>query len=305
MDKTLITHDRVCHADDVFASATLNIVFPGIQIIRTRDPATLRNGAEDPNTFLLDVGGQYDAERLLFDHHQPEGAGFRNPDDKEWPFATAGLVWKHFGREALGKLHPKLTEGDISEVHRYIDEALMKFIDAVDCGIPLRNSGPSLSAIIGSFNTSWYRKDEDVFPLVMELAQVVLTNFINRYVGKILARSHVRTAKTSHSGRILVLDECCPWSEIVAHEMPQVQLVLYPVETSWQLRVAQNGDASPRIRMPQSWAGLDRAHLAAVCGVDSALFCHRSRHLAGAESLCGALCMAERVMNETHALAAA
>lgn len=294
---TLITHDRVVHADDVFAAGILNIINPGVRVVRTRDPDVLRSAAGAPDTYLLDVGGRYDPSLRLFDHHQPEGAGFRNPANQEWPYATAGLVWKHYGSDAVLQLHPSLAGSEVQEVVQHIDDSMIRYIDAVDCGVRIKTAGPSISALIGSFNPSWYEEDEDVFPLVMNLAQVLLTNMVKRYAGKVLARERVRQATLSHDNRILVLETCLPWSEVVSTEMSEVLFVIYPVDTEggrtqWQLRAAINADLSPRIKLPQEWGGREREVLARISGEKSAVFCHRSRHLAGAESKEGAIALA-------------
>lgn len=305
----LITHDRVAHADDTFAAAILRIAHGDVVIQRTRDPEILQASSGAPDTFLLDVGGRFDPERRLFDHHQPEGAGFRDQARSEWPYATAGLVWKYYGAQAVRKLHPTLDEEGVAEIVQHIDDTVLKYIDAVDCGVRLKTAGPSLSAIIASFNTAWYEKEEDVFPLVLELAQVILANFVKRYAGKVFARDKVRQSETRFNGRILVLEACIPWVTVVAEEMPDVKFVVYPVGEAengaaqqWQLRAAVNSDKdmTSRIQLPKRWGGLERHALSRVCGEREAVFCHRSRHLAGAESLEAALYMAETAIREQH-----
>lgn len=306
----LVSHDRTAHADDVFAASILRIIYPQLTVTRTRDPAILRAKSGQPGVFFLDVGGRYDPELRLFDHHQPEGAGFRtyppSPRDskeQQWPYATAGLVWKHYGAQAVMALHPQLSEADVGEVVRYIDDAVLRYVDAVDCGVKIKSAGPSLSAMIASFNSSWYEQEEEIFPLVLELAQVVLTNFIKRYAGKILARERVRSSVVSADSPILILDACLPWGGVVAGEMPDVLIVVYPVavnglEAQWQLRTAVNSDMTPRIKLPQHWAGLDGPRFKVASGVESGVFCHRSRHLAGATSKEGALQLAAQAISQ-------
>lgn len=282
----LITHDRTVHADDVFAAAILRICFGQVEVIRTRDLAILKEEMGKEGSFFLDVGGRYDASRRLFDHHQPEGAGYRKESSREWPYATAGLIWRHYGAQAVRALHPQLDASAVQEVADHLDDTVLKYIDAVDCGVRLKSSGPSLSAIIGSFNTAWYEREQEVFPLVLELATVLLTNFVKRFAGKVLARDLVRQAKAHMNGRVLVLEGCHPWGTVVAEEMPDVLLVVYPVEGTcqWQVRCASNADMSPRMHLPASWAGRERDDFAGVSGEPKATFCHRSRHLAGAVS---------------------
>lgn len=284
MKPKLITHDRTVHADDVFAAAMLRICFGEVEVIRTRDPAVLRAEMGKEGRYFLDVGGHNNPALRLFDHHQPDGAGYRNEAAREWPYATAGLVWRHYGPTAVRKLHPTLDDASIREVAGRIDDTVVRFIDAVDCGVRLKSAGPSLSAVISSFNTAWFEREQDVFPLVLDLATVLLTNFIKRFAGKVLARDLVREAEAVLDGRVLVLRGCHPWSTVVAEEMPRVLLVIYPVEGcgQWQIRCASNGDLSPRIYLPAPWAGRDRDDLATITGEPDAAFCHRSRHLAGA-----------------------
>lgn len=299
----LFTHDRAAHADDTFAVAILQMVYAAdheVSITRTRDPAILNAAAGTPGAFLLDVGGIYDPPNRLFDHHQPEGAGYRNPRLREWPFATAGLVWMYYGDPAVRKMHPDLLESEVKEVVIYIDETVMKYIDAVDCGVRLKTAGPSLSGIIASFNAAWYESEEDAFPLVVDLARVLLTNFINRIVGKIKARAQVRRSARLLDGRILHLKACVPWTEVVSNEMPNIMMAIYPVgygaEQSWQMRTAVDSRHAPRIQLPQSWGGLERCTLAGKCNESGAIFCHRSLHLAGARSFDAIVNMAQQAL---------
>lgn len=295
MTTKLFTHDRVYHADDVFAAAILRICYGTVDVTRTRDPAILRDAMGNENTFFLDIGGIYDPSRRLFDHHQREGAGYRDMVRKEWPYATAGLIWRDYGATAVRALHPDLDPESVLEVAKHLDDTVLKYIDAVDCGVRLKSSGPSLSAVIGSFNTAWYEPEEDNFPLVLELASVLLTNFVKRFAGKVMARDLVRQATAVFDGRVLVLEGCHPWTTVVAEEMPSVLVVVYPVDggNQWQLRCADNADLTPRLLMPSPWGGRERDDLAGVTGEPKATFCHRSRHLAGAFTKEAALSLAQ------------
>jgi len=93
--KILVTHNGTFHADDLFATATLALVFNGnIKVIRTRDEEIIKKA-----DFVYDVGGIYNPEKNLFDHHQKEGAGKR---ENGIPYASFGLVWKKFGKKICG-----------------------------------------------------------------------------------------------------------------------------------------------------------------------------------------------------------
>ena len=84
----LVTHPHNFHVDDIFAAATLALFMEkrGIryEIIRTREKDELekykkqaREKSQRAPVFVFDVGGEYDEENNLFDHHQREGAGLR------------------------------------------------------------------------------------------------------------------------------------------------------------------------------------------------------------------------------------
>lgn len=279
----LLTHNGAAHADEVFAIAALKFIHPNAEIIRTRDPAMIRE-AKEASDFLLDIGLEYDASRNRFDHHQSQGAGFRDTELNQWPYATAGLVWKHFGVQTVLALKPFITVEEASEVADFIDLAIIKYIDAVDCGVRLRTAGPSLSALIASFNGAY--SDEDAFNTMLALAQGVLSNYISRQVDRIKAREAVRSGSILANGHLLVLDNCLPWAEVVMTEMPDVLLVAYPVgeenKGRWQLRTAMNRDRSNRMTLPEVWGGLEGKELIEATGVESAVFAHRAGHLAAA-----------------------
>lgn len=306
MSSIIVTHTAPHQADEVMAICALRIIDPEIKVVRTRESALMENLSLTEGAMLLDVGGRYDPDKLMFDHHQPQGAGFRKPDSKEWPYATAGLVWKHYGAQVVQKLHPELSISDCEEVAGYIDDYFMRYLDAIDCGVRLKSNGPSVSAIIASFNPSWFEDTkDDSFSLILDLMQVILSNFIRRYAGKILARAQVRNSKRSACGRILQLDQCLPWSDVVAEEMPQVLLVTYPVEKStgdiqWQIRTAANADNTPRITLPASWGGYDGKALEQLSGIPGAVFCHRSRHLMGATSFSAITMVAEKTLAQAQ-----
>lgn len=296
----IFTHDGNTHADDAFACAALTLIYPDAPVIRTRDVAVLSDALNDSNSIFVDVTGAYNPSRGQFDHHQASGAGYRDPDTRRWPYASAGLIWKHFGVNCVHTLHPELTLAECAQVATYVDNCLIRAIDAVDCGVRLKSAGPTISTIVASFNQPWFEEDGvDQFPLVKALCQEILVNFIKREVGKIKARTIVQESVRLLNGRLLLLDNCLPWTEIVAQKMPDILLVMYPLTKGaddWHIRVAENEDNSNRILMPKAWGGLQHEALAAICGEPTAKFCHRSLHLAGASSYVGALTMAREIL---------
>ena len=87
----LVTHSGGFHADELMSSVVLTRLFPAARIVRSRAAEWITPSA---NRIIYDVGGAYDAEARIFDHHQ-RGAPLR--DDGQ-PLSSFGLIWRHFGR---------------------------------------------------------------------------------------------------------------------------------------------------------------------------------------------------------------
>lgn len=87
------THDGRHHADEVLACWFFRVLHgPDIQIVRTSDADQQRQA-----DVLLDCGGEFDPGRGRFDHH----GEVRLPSPHPYricEYATAGLVWRTYGR---------------------------------------------------------------------------------------------------------------------------------------------------------------------------------------------------------------
>ena len=55
------THDGRFHADKIFALAVLKLIFPDLEIVRSRDEKVYKNA-----DIIVDVGHAYDAENFIF-----------------------------------------------------------------------------------------------------------------------------------------------------------------------------------------------------------------------------------------------
>src|SRR5210317_735779 len=113
------THDGRFHADEIFALAVLNLFYPDLEIIRSRDENVNKN-----SDIIVDVGHVYDPDNLIFDHHQ---RSFSLKRDSGIPYASFGLVWKNYGELLCGS----------SEATDYIDSLIVQAIDADDNGIDI------------------------------------------------------------------------------------------------------------------------------------------------------------------------
>ena len=109
----LVTHSGGFHADELLSSAVLTRLFPEADLLRSRDRLCITPAADK---IIYDVGGDYDIEAKIFDHHQSPGP---LRDDGQ-PFSSFGLVWKHYGRAYLLSL--SVPSQNIDPIHAQLDD---------------------------------------------------------------------------------------------------------------------------------------------------------------------------------------
>ena len=303
----IVTHGGKFHADDAWAVAVLSVLFPDAEIIRTRDPATIE--AAD---FAIDVGGIWDPATGRFDHHQK---GFTAARQSGVPYASAGLVWREYGARcvtalALAHTGHQLPEDKAREMAYAIDAELVQYLDLADVGAAKSAPGGyGLSAVVSGFNPNWldeqrlnYGPAADEYRLgqfrrAMALLTDILVNSVKYRVGALLAVEQVRQSEVLEGGRVLFLKNgALPWTQIVRKEMPKVLFVISHsiAERRYMLHTVPVSPESfeARADLPEAWAGLRDAELAAVTGVPDATFCHNGRFIAAVKSYEGARAMA-------------
>ncbi|MEK7081624.1 MAG: MYG1 family protein [Patescibacteria group bacterium] len=292
----IITHNGNFHADDVFGVATLLLRFKDEhkepKIIRTRDVATIKTG-----DFVLDVGGEYDAGRNRFDHHQIGGAGKRA---NGVPYASFGLIWKKFGVAIAGS----------SEVAELVDKNLVQFIDAADNGDgelkPFKADALpySVKRAIDVFNPDWRDQRQDFdgwFFQAVAFAAGVLKREVEFARAILESRQALEQAyKNSADKRIIVLDKEYQWENYL-NKYPEPLFVIVPRlgegdKIIWRLGAVRNDTKSfiNRRDLPVEWAGRRDEELVKVTGVADALFCHNKLFVAYAKSKEGAIELAKK-----------
>jgi uncharacterized UPF0160 family protein len=302
----IVTHSGKFHADDAWAVAVLHILFPERDIVRTRDPATIEAAA-----FAVDVGGIWEPSSGRFDHHQK---GFSGARSSGVPYASAGLVWREYGTQcvsALAAAHAghQLSEDKAREIAYGIDGDIVQYLDLSDVGAAKNAPGGyGLSAVISGFNPNWldeqrlgYGGETDAYRLsqfrrAMAFLTDVMINAVKYRVGAMLAVEQVRQSEVIEDGKVLLLKNgALPWTQVVRKEMPKVLFVMSHnlAEQRYMLHtVPASADSfKARADLPQAWAGLRDAELAAVTGVPDAGFCHNGRFIAAVKSYEGARAM--------------
>ena len=312
----IVTHNCKFHADDAWAVAVLHILFPDAEIVRTRESAIIE--AAD---FVVDVGGIWDPAAGRFDHHQK---GFDGARPSGVPYASAGLVWRDYGARCvahLAAMHTghQLDEDTAQQMAYAIDADIVQYLDLSDVGAAKNAPGGyGMSAVVSGFNPNWmdeqrlgYGEQADAdrlaqFRKAMDFLTEVIVNSVKYRVGAILALAQVRQAQVLENGRLLFLKNAAlPWSSVVRKEMPKVLFVLSHSlsEDRYMLHTvpATTDTFDARADLPESWAGLRDADLAAVTGVPDAKFCHNGRFIAAAKSYEGAYAMALQALQAVDA----
>jgi uncharacterized UPF0160 family protein len=307
----IATHSGKFHADDVWAVATLDMVFPGADIIRTRDPG--RVAAAD---FAVDVGGIWDAQTGRFDHHQKDFEGARASGVA---YASAGLVWKAHGARCVAlvarqHLGHALGATEAQEIAWSIDGDLVQYLDMADNGAA-RNApgGYGLSAVVSGFNPNWMEEAQagspeaaealrlSRFRRAMALIADVIVNNVKYRVGAMLGAAQVQGGERLEGGRLLLLpNSALPWTTLVRREMPEVLFVISRnlAEDRYMLHtVPASGEGfEARCDLPAAWGGLRDEALQQVTGVADAQFCHKGLFIAAAKSFDGALALARQAL---------
>lgn len=290
-DMLLATHDGKFHLDEMFAIATLLMVFPDLEIKRTRDDQIIAHA-----DIVVDVGGVYDVKRKRFDHHQSGGAGKR---ENGVPYASFGLVWKEFGQ--------KVCNGD-ERVASLMDKKLAQPIDASDSGYVLfkttnREVSPYLFENVVRALTPTWKDTESIDNIFFDILP-----FIKMILEKEIQKAHYffedtqavkETYKNSEHREIIVLEHSYPWRSILARKKEPIY-VIHPDQNTgnWIIACVPVSSRATDCRklFPDTWRGKKDDDLKNITGVGDAVFCHDKGFIAVATTREGAIEMAKQAI---------
>ena len=278
-----VTHDGRFHADEIFALAVLNLIFPDLEIVRSRDDNVIKKA-----DIIVDVGHVYDPENLIFDHHQ---RSFSIKRESGIPYASFGLVWKQYGESLCGS----------SQTAEYIDSVIVRAIDADDNGIEIYETKiegvgfHTLSDIIDSFVPRYV--DDDKVKIGFDRALKFATTYMKRQIKLAkelfeVALPNIRKAvKNAKDPRILIFDKFDKtWLNFIAGESKDALFAIFPTHRkTWAIRsVPKRGQKFEYSKLlPAKWGGRQK-DFADISDVQDALYCHNGCFLAEANSLEGA-----------------
>ncbi|MFT6533970.1 MAG: uncharacterized UPF0160 family protein [Limimaricola cinnabarinus] len=299
----LVTHSGGFHADELLSSVILTRLFADAELVRSRDKAWITPGE---GRIIYDVGGQYDAEARIFDHHQKP-----NPlrEDGQ-PYSSFGLIWAQYGRDFLRALD--VPEQDVEKIHASFDRGFVLPVDLLDNGaVDASSAGPlfsglTLPALLESLKPAFDDREEGAddraFAAAVPVARAFVEARIRRSAAKYRAEAMVLAAiEAAGEGRILELPMGMPFrAGVEAAGADHLLFVVHPRGSDWALTTIRTGDDTfaTRADLPAAWAGLTDEALEAASGVPGAKFCHNGRFIAVASSRDAIVAMAELAMAE-------
>ncbi|MDO6479379.1 MYG1 family protein [Shimia thalassica] len=284
----LVTHSGGFHADELLSSVILTHLYPQADLRRSRDREMLTPAA---NKIIYDVGGDYDAEAQIFDHHQ-RPSPLR---EDEQPYSSFGLVWKHYGAAYLAALD--VPADDIEAIHTTFDKKFVLPIDlldngAIDPSVAGELSVLTLPSLLGSlkpvFDDTSPTADDDAFFAALPIARAFVEGFVRNLAAKARSQTLVLEAiAKAGTSPILELPMGMPYrSALEKAGADHMLFVVNPRGKDWTLNgIKLSGDTfDQRADLPESWAGLTDAALEEASGVKGAKFCHNARFIAVANS---------------------
>ena len=277
-DAKFITHSGTMHADDIFATAFLDLLYGNIKVFRTTVVPT------DLNSDIL----VYDIGRGQFDHHQEDAPKRENGIT----YCSFGLLWNTYGKQFLEKRHIN----NIEDVFTFFDKDFVEAIDADDNGIfpkiEAQYKVKTLSDVFKLFNPGYKSgQDESVqFLKAVEFAKGIFEEELLSVIGKVTAKGQVLKALERKENNTLYLEEYMPYEQTILNEetASDIYFVVYPSNRgNYGIKTVpiSSEDHTKRLDFPEEWAGLEQDDLEKVTGIKGITFCHATRFLVCCDTL--------------------
>lgn len=297
MSKKIAVHSGTFHLDEMIAIAIVKMALENeeVEIFRSRDKQVL-----ETCDIWLDVGDVHNPDLWRFDHHMPGGAGQR---PNGIPYATAGLVWKHFGLQIAGSQYA----ADI------VEKKMIMMVDANDSGwnyLPLSTSDVgtfTISHMVDCFNILWNEDSGNIdqrFIVALSIVEQVVRRFITSVKAQADAEGIMERAcrqQSLESECYVVTNRYIPAEKVIIEKFPDILFYVY-LDSEGLYRIkginVKEGSYDLRKPLPQSWRGKRRQDLVDVTGIPEASFCHPAGFMAGATSIEGAIKLVELALKE-------
>lgn len=293
----IAVHNGNFHADDCVAYCIISAIYPDNELVRTRTPEVL-----EQCKFRLDVGGRYNGE-TDFDHHQRDFMEARTDNDKI-KYASAGLVWKHFGEEYIKAKSKELSAEQITFIKNEIDYTFIRYVDANDNGINIVSEEiPSFSKIIFLFNYRFGYINNFGFIRGATLAADIIDGMIEQLTKYLESEKVVMQALEENGNKpILILPQKVAFQDVINRHWDQfinIQLAVYPETNCEKWRIKSLNDDpkdrfSNRCKAPEAWRGIMDSELEKVTGIADVDFVHPNGFTGGAKNKDAAIQMAQK-----------
>ncbi|CCH41555.1 hypothetical protein BN7_1096 [Wickerhamomyces ciferrii] len=305
----ICTHSGSFHADESLAVYMLRLLprYQNSSLVRSRDPAQWEQA-----DIVVDVGGKYDGTKF-FDHHQ---RGFEETFNEKYAtkLSSAGLVYKHFGKEIIGEVIQSKDESVLELLYDKIYKEFIESLDANDNGVSkydnltekakFNDRNITLPSLVSNLNPHWNaeQSDEDFdrqFLIASELMGNAFVNVVKNYglswlpAKKIVEDSFNQRFEVDKSGKILVLSQFAPWKEhlyeIEKSNDKEGEILYVLFEDSgknWRISTVPITSASfdNRKPLPENWRGLRDDALSKESGVEGCVFVHAAGFIGGAKT---------------------
>lgn len=317
MSLRICTHSGSFHADEALAVFMLRLLpkWTNASLTRSRDPIKW-----EESDIVVDVSGKYDGVKF-FDHHQ---RGFEETfsENFQTKLSSAGLVYKHFGREIISEVIKTQDSKIIDLLYLKIYKDFIEAIDANDNGInkyettseaKFKDRSITLPSIIANLNPFWNGEQSDAtfdaqFLVASQIMGNAFVNVVKSYgLSWLPAKTVVEKAfeerfNVSKSGKIIVLDQFAPWKEHLYNvekengKEGEALFVLFEDSgKSWRISTVPITSTSFENRkgLPEQWRGLRDDELSKASGVEGCVFIHAAGFIGGAKTKEAVLKLAE------------
>ena len=192
-------HDSKFHLDEMMALAIISQLIE-CTYVRSRDEADWSVA-----DVLVDVGGKYDPEVGVYDHHFKGSP--KHLDNT--PMAATGLVWESL----QGKIAEKFLS-DRPDLHeRFVEKVRQEIIlpiDAADNGKG-ETTTMSLGMVISTFNTFDKGKVEEQFAFCLQFVTRYFGQYCERLAETLVLQDEVLQLAEAQEGPVFAMPRLMPW----------------------------------------------------------------------------------------------
>lgn len=273
--KTVVTHSRQFHADELMAIALLKVYYfeESPKIIRTRDESDLEKYKKDPDVFVIDVGFEFNESLKNFDHHQKT---FTDCWSDKTPLSSCGLIWRWLRENKY--LHQHMNEIMMDT----IEKEIIKKVDAHDNGVSIWRD----ASVLSGFNRDHH--DDGVifsqFKMALSVAKSIYINSFYHLKAKVKAEKNIfKAIKKSHDLKynhtVVFESKLNDGVNVVSDNSPYHWVIIPRKKGSWKIQavpLSSKKAFTQRSTPPSEWLGLSNEKLKSISGIDGLIYCHKN-----------------------------